>query len=60
MPQERIAMRRIRDLLRYYYGEGHSQRLTPRYVELSRAAVQNYLARAKACPYPKLWPSKTF
>ncbi|MDE2834666.1 MAG: hypothetical protein OXM02_09130 [Bacteroidota bacterium] len=53
-------MRRIRDLLRYYYGEGHSQRLTPRYVELSRAAVQNYLARAKACPYPKLWPSKTF
>ena len=54
MPQERIAMRRIRDLLRYYYGEGHSQRLTPRYVELSRAAVQNYLARAKAAGLT--WP----
>jgi len=39
MPQERIAMRRIRDLLRYYFGEGHSQRLTARYVELSRAGV---------------------
>jgi len=48
-------MRRIRDLLRYYYGEGHSQRLTARCVELlSCAAVQNYLARAKVAGLT--WP----
>ena len=47
MPQERIAMRRIRDLLRYYHGEGHSQRLTARCVQMSPKTVRNYLARAK-------------
>ena len=40
-------MRRIRDVLRYHYGEGNSQRLTARYAQLSAKTVRNYLACAK-------------
>ena len=41
-------MRRIRDVLRYHYGEGNSQHLTAHYAQLSTKTVPNYLARAKA------------
>ena len=54
MPRERISMRRIRDLLRYHYDEGRSQREIAKYLQLSPGTVRNYLARARAAELS--WP----
>ena len=46
MPQQRISMRKILEVLRCYYGESYSKRKIAQYVGLSPATVRNYLRRA--------------
>lgn len=47
MPQQRISMRTIRNVLRYYYGEHSSKREIAGYLGLSPGTVRNYLRRAE-------------
>ena len=46
MPQQRICMKTIRDVLRHYHVEGCSKRQTAVHLGLSRGTVRNYLRRA--------------
>jgi transposase len=46
MPAQRLTMRRVRELLRLYYGTGASARAIARELGVSRSTVKEYLARA--------------
>ena len=47
MPSERVPMRKIRDVLRSGLGHGLPQRAVGRSLDLSQAAVNRYLGRAR-------------
>ena len=46
MPQQRICMKIIRDVLRHYHGDRCSKRQIAVHLGLSRGTVRNYLRRA--------------
>lgn len=48
MPAKRLSMRKIKEVLRLYWGQGLSKRQTARSCGISRPAVDGYLCRAKA------------
>lgn len=48
MPAKRLSMRKIKEVLRLYWGQGLSKRQTARSCGISRPAVDGYLRRAKA------------
>ncbi len=48
MPQPRISMKQIRDVLRYRHKDGCSNRQIASYLQLSPGTVRNYLRRAEA------------
>ena len=48
MPAKRLSMRKIKDVLRWCWGQGLSKRQTARSCGISRPAVDEYLRRAEA------------
>ena len=48
MPQPRISMKHIRDVLHYRHKDGCSKRQIASYLQLSPGTVRNYLRRAVA------------
>ncbi len=63
MPQQRISMKTIRDVLRYYYDERRSKRQIAGYLQISPGTVRNYLRRAEAAgvswPLPEAYTDET-
>ena len=47
MPYPTISMQKIRDILRYYYGDNLSKRKIAQYLLVSPGTVRNYLCRAE-------------
>ena len=54
MPQPRISMKQIRDVLRYRHKDGCSKRQIATYLQLSPGTVRNYLRRAETAGLS--WP----
>jgi transposase len=54
MPAPRLSMRKIKEVLRLYWGGGLSKRRTARSCGISRPAVDEYLRRAEAAGLS--WP----
>ncbi len=54
MPKKRLSMRKIREVLRLKYEQGHSNRKISRSCNIGRSTVSDYLQRAKRAGI--VWP----